>query len=215
MIKKHIVYLLFPVLSGCNHTQKSKPAAVSVPGTFALENRLLRDSAIKLLHSGDLVFRLGNDITSAMLSRLNMREKSYSHCGIVVMEGGKPYIYHSIGGEFNPDQKIKRETPIQWFSPKNNFAVAISRLHLDSNQLNNVTRNVQAYYKEGKKFDMGFDLASDDRLYCAEMIYKSVQNAINDSAYLPVTSAFGKKYVGIDDLYANRHSTIVCKLQYK
>lgn len=188
---------------------------LSVHPNFSEENKLLRDSAIRLLRSGDLVFRLGNDITSAMLSQLNLREKNYSHCGIVVVENGSPYIYHSIGGEFNPDQKIKRETPAQWFSPVNNLAIAVSRPDLDSHQLKQVADNVQSFYKEGKTFDMEFDLATDDRLYCAEMIYKSIVNVVKDSIYLPVTSAFGKKYVGIDDLYINPHSTVICRVRYK
>ncbi len=168
-----------------------------------------------MLQTGDLVLRLGNDVTSSMLSQLNLREKKYSHCGIVVVEEGKPYIYHSIGGEYNPDQKIKRETPAQWFSPDNNLAIAIARLHIDSAGLGKAAKTVQAYYKEGRKFDMEFDLASDDRLYCAEMIWKSVQTAIDDSAFFPITTAFGRKYIGIDDLYYHPHSSLICRVQYK
>lgn len=215
MVQKGIVCLIFLSLLGCEYAKKPQQKTASAPARFSNENRQLQDSAIRLLRSGDLVFRLGNDITSAMLSQLNLREKKYSHCGIVIVENGNTYIYHSIGGELNPDQKIKRELPAQWFSPVNNLAIAIARPHLDSSQIKKLADKVHSFYKEEKKFDMEFDLATDDRLYCAEMIYKSVISAAKDSLYFPTTSAFGKKYVGIDDLYANPHSTVICRVQYK
>ena len=68
-----------------------------------LQNHHDVDSAISLLQSGDLVMRRGIDVTSFMLSQMNLKDKTYSHCGIVEIEYGYPFVYHSIGGEDNPN----------------------------------------------------------------------------------------------------------------
>jgi hypothetical protein len=156
-----------------------------------------------------------NDVTSYMLSQLNSRDKSYSHCGVAVVENGKVFILHAIGGEFNPDQKIKKEPVEKWFSSKNNLAIGIARFDLDSNQRTAFVVTVKKYYRDEKKFDLNFDIATDDRLYCAEMIYKAVQLAAKDTAYIPVTQIFHKRYVGVDDLLRNAHTRIICQLRYK
>lgn len=213
MLSHRFLALAILILASCKNAKKPKAAPQTVQNE--LENANLCDSVSKCLRSGDLVFRLGNDITSYMLSQLNQNDKSFSHCGIVSIENGSPFIYHAIGGEYNPDQKIKREAPKQWFSPKNNLMVAVSRLDLDSNKTRKLVETVQTYYKEGKKFDMEFDLNTDDRLYCAEMIYKSIQHAAADSNFIPTTAAFGKKYVGIDDLFRNVHASFICRVRYK
>ena len=36
---------------------------------------------------------------------------------------------------------------------------------------------VQSLYAKGIMFDMQFDLATDDRMYCSEFVYKAVTKA--------------------------------------
>lgn len=203
--------LLMLILAGCDKGENLK----QTPVKNSSDNYKLRDSAINLIKTGDIVLRLGNDVTSYMLSQLNVREKSFSHCGVASIENGSVWIYHSIGGEYNPDQKIKRETAGKWFSPQHNLALGIVRWDMDSFEKKNFVAAIIQYYKEGKKFDMHFDLQSDDRLYCAEMIYKAALHTTKDTAYLPLTSALGKNYIGVDDLFLNKHAHTICRLQYK
>lgn len=204
--------LLVMLLVGCDHTEN---VTVSSTNKDSNQNIILRDSAIRMLQTGDLVFRLGNDMTSYLLSQMNQTDKSYSHCGIVAIESGKPVVYHAIGGEYNPDQKMRREAAEKWFSSTNNLSIGIARTDLDSVSLSKISNKIRLYYKEEKKFDMKFDLKTDDKLYCAEMIYKAVQSSINDSTYFPTTLMFDKIYIGVDNLGFNKHTSFICRLQYK
>lgn len=178
-------------------------------------NKRETDSCIQLLQTGDLVLRRGDDMTSYMLSKLNLRDKTWSHCGLVVIENDEPYVYHSIGGEDNPDEKMKRETAAQWFSPANNHSFAVYRYDMDDTTILKLTQQIHSYYNSGIMFDMDFDLNTDDRLYCSEMIYKAISKATADSTYIAIQHSYGRDIIGIDNLFLNPHAALVCQVRFK
>jgi hypothetical protein len=150
-----------------------------------------------------------------MLCQLNRRDKTYSHCGIVMVEDGYPFVYHSIGGEGNPDAKLRRDSANFWFSPANNLGFGITRLDMPAGKDTALSTVVSGFYKERKKFDMDFDLATDDRFYCAELVYKSVNQAMGDSQYLQPTRFLGYTFMGIDDIFLSHHARNICQIRFK
>ena len=52
-------------------------------------------------------------------------------------------------------------------------------------------------------FDMQFDLASDNRMYCTEFVYKAVEEASNHKILLSTTTLNHKKFVAPDNLFIN------------
>lgn len=178
-------------------------------------NIRIDDSCVALLQTADLVLRRGDDITSTMLSMLNSRDKTYSHCGLVIVEEGYPFVYHSIGGEDNPNGILQRDSAGKWFSPANNLAFAIARYDVDSIQKLQLASVTRSMFDEKREFDMKFDLTTDDKLYCAEFVYKAVNKALVDSAYLRPVIFYGHRFVGVDDLYLNSHAHLVCQTRYK
>src|SRR5438046_1469374 len=60
----------------------------------------------KMVKQGDLIMRTGRDFTSETMRQLSAKDKTYSHCGIASVEHDSIFVYHSIGGEWNPDQKL-------------------------------------------------------------------------------------------------------------
>ncbi len=157
----------------------------------------------KLVKSGDLILRTGIDFTSETMRLLSSKDKTYSHCGIASIENDSLFVYHAIGGEFNADQKLRRD-PFELFcNPYENRGFGIFRYKLTAIQNEKLINVVQAYYKKGIKFDMQFDLATDDRMYCSEFVYKSVEQAINHQIILPVTSLSHVKFIATDNLFLN------------
>lgn len=179
------------------------------------ENNKLVDSSIQLLQTGDLVVRRGDDMTSYMLSRLNRQDKTYSHCGLVVVEDGEPYVYHCIGGEDNPDEKMKRETALLWFSPTNNHAFAAYRYDMQDSTIHKLVAELHRLYKSELRFDMDFDMRTNDRQYCSEMIYKALIKVNVNSNYIAAASGYGRVFIGIDNLYINSHCRPVCQVRFK
>lgn len=178
-------------------------------------NRRVADSCVGLLKQGDIVVRKGNDVTSEMLCLMNATDKSYSHCGIVLMEDGYPFVYHSIGGEDNPDARLRRDSANFWFSPANNLSFGIVRTDMPDSKQDSLYAIVRRYYKQQIKFDIKFDLATEDRFYCAEFVYKAFNRATGDSTYLQPITFLGHTFIGIDNLYLNPHAGFVCQIRFK
>src|SRR5436189_2330486 len=79
----------------------------SVLQSAVIKRAYIQIAGIKTsIQNGDLVTRTGNDFTSQSLRSLNQRDKTYSHCGIASIEHDSVFVYHALGGDFNPDQKI-------------------------------------------------------------------------------------------------------------
>ncbi len=196
-----------PVNQGAIERQSSRVSNVY--------NKHVIDSGITLLQTGDLVMRTGSDITSYMISQMNQLDKTYSHCGIVIIENGYPFVYHSIGGEDNPDQKLKRDSASTWFSPASNLGFGIARFKLDSTHMNGLLGAVRQLYREEKKFDMDFDLQTDDRLYCAEFVYKAMNQAMKEEKFMNPVTLFGYSFVGVDNLFVNSYTQVICQIKFK
>ncbi|MBS1782354.1 MAG: hypothetical protein JSS78_04760 [Bacteroidetes bacterium] len=191
------------------------PSSHNISRVHNIQNYQAIDSVVHLLCDGDVVLRTGADATSYIFSQFNQKDKTYSHCGIVVIEQGYPFIYHSIGGEDNPYQILKRDSASFWFSPVHNLGLAVVRYASDSVNRASIVGEAKKIYAQKPKFDMQFDLLSDDRMYCAEYVYKVLNKAMKDSNYITASQKFGVWYVATENLFLNPHAHFVCHLRYK
>lgn len=226
-IVKYINYInvfalvfLYGFISGCGNTTSKTPAIASTPSPAIVRatntwNKHIVDTAVSLLRSGYIVLRRGLGADSYMLAEMNRRNKTYSHCGIVMVEQGYPFIYHSIGGEDNPDERLRRDSANFFCSPRHNTHLAVIRYSLDTEQVSSLKQVVAAYYQQRPRFDMKFDLATDDKLYCSEFIYKAVNKAVGDTGYIGTSVLLKRRQVGIDDLFMNSHASVVWEVKFK
>ncbi len=205
---------LFLISAGKIHTG-DKPTHLHAKRLANKENKHALDSAISLLKSGNIVLRSGLGAISQMLAQMNQKDKSYSHCGIVIIENGYPFVYHAIGGEDNPDERLRRDSANRFFSPLNNEGIAAVSYDFDDNVTETLKSIVWQYYKARPKFDMKFDMATDDALYCSEFVYKCLNKATCDTSFISPTHAIGHTFVGIDDLFMNGHARFVCRMKFK
>lgn len=159
-----------------------------------------------LLKDGDLVLRTGNDFISLVLRRFSRVNKTYSHCGIVRKEDGKFFVYNAIGGEDNPDAKLRRESFEQFCDPAHNLGFGVFRYQLKEKELKRLDSIVDLFYNKKIPFDLKFDLKTDSSLYCAEFVYKALIRATGKPHYLPVSYIADFKYVAIDNLFLNKHT---------
>ena len=160
-----------------------------------------------LLHNGDMVTRLGNDITSEMLLQMNQTDKSFSHCGIISIENDSIFVYHAIGGEFNPNQKLKRELLSSFGDPSENKGLGLFKPELSAKQLGILLHLVRGLYLAGVPFDMDFDYATTQKLYCAEFVAKSYGIAFGQPNWMTFSQKGNFKYVAVDDLFRNTRMT--------
>lgn len=155
-----------------------------IPGTAEIKKadtaRYLNilDSVSGILQTGDLVFRRGNDFASQTFANINREDRRFSHVGLVSVENNQAFIFHAIGGSFNPDQKIKKESFKVFAAPDQNRSFGIYRA--DDTNATKIPAMLDSLYHAGVPFDLMFDMKTNDRLYCSEMVYKVLQKCRPD-----------------------------------
>lgn len=168
-----------------------------------------------LVKSGDLILRTGKDFTSELMRRLSQNDKTYSHCGIASWEKDTLFVYHAIGGEWNPDQKLRRDRFEFFCNPYENRGIGIFRYRVNELQRKKIIRKAHYFYRQGVIWDMQFDLASDDRMYCSEFVFKTIGKAASDSVILGTTTLDNHTFVAIDNLFVTPFCTEIKKVIFQ
>jgi hypothetical protein len=209
--------LLMLVSMGVANNNNVQPAATTTiaPHNAMKWNRQAIDSGVRQLSTGNVVLRMGTGAYSHLLAQMNRSNKSYSHCGIVMVEHGYPFVYHSIGGEDNPDARLRRDSASRFFSALHNTAIAIVQYSFTPKEQETLIEVVKGYYHKKPRFDTRFDLSTDDDLYCTEFVYKAITAATADTGFIPTTSAIRHTYIGTDNLYINDHANLVWQVKFK
>ena len=175
-----------------------------------------------LLKEGDLVVRLNRDPSSRFIKHFNRHDQSYSHSGIVLFENGYPFVFHIVNGEENPDEKLRKDSLCQFCNPRKNIAYGIFRYELTTVEIKRLKDIIHKLYVKGVRFDRAFNLVSDDKMYCSEMVSKALTEATSKrilieptrlttveatffSAYthLPFSYTNNLRIISIDALYIN------------
>lgn len=210
--------------------------AKTVPNSN-LEEKWISVKAIEdSVRDGDLILRCGNDFTSATLRDFSQLEKLYSHSGLALEVEGKIFVYSTMGGDINPDEKMRRDAIDSFLNPANNVAMGIYRYNISEAEIHELKRIITEYYQQGLKFDINFDLETDDKMYCAEVIVKSVEAATNnriqfsrskisdtlkqrymkmllEKKIIPSPGAADvRSYIALDNLYINPNCRLISKI---
>lgn len=130
-----------------------------------------------LLQEGDLVVRLGQDPSSIIIKNFNRQDKSYSHAGLVLFENGLPFIFHIVNGEENPEGTLRKDSLSRFCNPKRNTSFGIYRYNLASAEIKKLKALIYDWKQKKVQFDSTFNMASNDKMYCSEMISKALAKA--------------------------------------
>ncbi len=196
------IVMIFSLLA-CEPASRPPQNRQSADSSSAPNASYLRavDSITNLAETGDIITRTGNDFTSQSLRTLNRRSKLFSHCGLIRIENKEPVVYHILGGEWNPDQKILRQSVAAFCNPTENKGVGLFRLTADTSTKAKFLERLLVFQRQPVSFDMAFDLQTDDRLYCAELIAKSIEQADGSSFQFNRSRLGDKLFIGVDDLF--------------
>lgn len=123
---------------------------------------------------GDLVFRKGRSVESQVVLIAD-RKSSYSHVGVVYMLNNIPYVINAV-----PDKSsdgiayIKMEKLSVFFSAENASIGSVFRLKKQfTNMAELATLEAKSFYDAKIVFDDAFDMDSDNKLYCTELVWKA------------------------------------------
>lgn len=128
-------------------------------------------SAPPALHDGDLVFHTSRSSQSVAVQRAT--GSKYSHMGMVVHRGGKPYVLEAVA--------TVRYTPLdQWVARGVGQHFVVKRLKdADSRLKPEATSRLvaTAHRFSGRPYDLAFGW-SDDHIYCSELVWKAYDRAL-------------------------------------
>jgi uncharacterized protein YycO len=130
-----------------------------------------RSSHIPVVQEGDIIFQTSRSSQSIAIQRAT--DSPYSHMGIVLIQGGKPFVYEAVA--------TVRYTPLEkWIDRGKDRHFVLKRLRQAPSLLTpaNITKiHSAARAFEGKPYDLTFEW-SDQRIYCSELVWKLYQRSL-------------------------------------
>jgi hypothetical protein len=123
------------------------------------------------VHEGDVVFHTSRSSQSFAIQEAT--HSPYSHMGIVIVRGGRPYVFEAVS--------TTRYTPLRdWLRRGAGRHYVIKRLRdadqrLTADALNRLESTSRRF--EGRPYDLTFEW-SDDRMYCSELVWKIYDRAL-------------------------------------
>jgi hypothetical protein len=139
------------------------------------------------LQSGDLIFRRGRSAESHLVL-VTDRKSHFSHVGIIYAENQILYVIHAVPGENKggPDF-IKKEKINTFLAPKKASTYSVYRSDFSEDINKKAAYFANQLYRKKLLFDNKYDLNTDEKLYCTELILKVFQQATNQSFKINTT----------------------------
>ena len=153
--------LVLVLLAGC-----SQGGAMMAPPVPADGQRQVAavQAATAQLRTGDLVFRRGRDVVSAMVLSQQAGSR-FSHVGVVVVDADRLDVVHAMPEEPGSPGGVRREPLAAFLHPDMATDAASYRLPgLDADAV-----LAQLLPRIGAPFDMAFELSTPQRVYCTEL----------------------------------------------
>ena len=131
-----------------------------------------RARGLPAIQDGDIVFHTSRSAQSLAIQRAT--GSRYSHMGVVLSRGGKPYVFEAISTvQFTPLDR--------WIARGEGGHFVVKRL---TNASRILTATGVAKLRssagrfEGRPYDLTFEW-SDDRVYCSELVWKMYETALS------------------------------------
>ncbi|HSL84960.1 MAG TPA: YiiX/YebB-like N1pC/P60 family cysteine hydrolase [Thermoanaerobaculia bacterium] len=126
---------------------------------------------------GDVVFRRGCGLVSRVVLSSDPAS-TFSHVGIVVAGPGGLTVVHALPPTDASGGGVVAEPLSEFLAPRAATAAALFRLRgRDARIGRRVAREALRLAEAGVPFDVRFDLATGDALYCTELVWRAYETA--------------------------------------
>ena len=140
--------------------------------SFLNKTTNIKNIPLTNLNNGDLILRRGRS-TESYAVYLADKNAEFTHLGIISIEDEIPFVIHIV-----PDKNklVKKESLKEFLKPKNASEFAIYRSHYNKFFLDKVVQEANSFYLKKYEFDNKYDLETDSKLYCTELVLKAFNN---------------------------------------
>lgn len=222
---KHIINrrwlgCLFVFIAGCNSSKTIPPLTLTHSDSINQQQVSQRaytaiERCKNMIRQGDMILRTGIDFTSESLRLFSATDKTYSHCGIASIEHDSIFVYHALGGEWNPDEKLRRDRLEVFCSPIDNRGFGVFTFNFSPTQVHALDSVVRSWYARQLTFDMDFDLHTDDKLYCAEFVAKALQLGSGGVISFSTTRINNFEFMAVDNLFLHKNCVEKARIKYE
>jgi len=167
------------------------------------------------LQDGDLVFRQGRSMESYFVLAAD-RSATYSHVGIVYKMDNENFVIHAVPGESRSGlDYVKCEKLPDFLEVKKARQVAVYRLNTEQAKTTaaKASKKGHSYFEKNLLFDDRYDLRSDTKLYCTELVWKAFLAAgidLTEGSLSIVNVPLIKKEIILPGIFIN--STLLTKI---
>jgi hypothetical protein len=141
------------------------------------ESKILK--SLPECHNGDLVFRRTESFTSRVVLACDP-EAVFSHVGMVYKTHNQVFVIHAVpGGHSSRNKQPLKCEPLESFL-KDDLAIDYRICHIrPEHQMaaNAAAEHAYTFFARGYLFDHDFDLATEQALYCTELVWKAYRKA--------------------------------------
>jgi len=158
----------------------------------------LLPSALPPVQPGDLLFKGAATGTGTQIAAIwSQGDKRWGHVGIAVANpDGSLSVIHADTGAPRQAGKVVR-------APLTAYLSDVSELGLYQIDLTGPARAAYLAYAEaavGRPFDRAFSLDSDASLYCTELVWRAMSEALGEDALPAKSTRLGAVYISVSDL---------------
>lgn len=155
-------------------------------------------SALPPVQPGDLLFKGASTGTGTQIAAIwSQGDKRWGHVGIAVANpDGSLSVIHADTGAPRQTGKVVRVGLDAYLSD-------VSELGLYQIDLTGPARAAYLAYAEaavGRPFDRAFSLETDTSLYCTELVWRAMSEALGEDALPTKSTRLGAVYISVSDL---------------
>ncbi len=162
----------------------------------------------QVLQNGDLIYRYGNGFFSSYFQGVSDSVKTYSHVGIVHKEGEAIFVIHSEASELTGVGFVQRQPLVEWLAEVLDWG--IYRLDRPQVQRDEIVRLAMIQHTKKTPFDLDFSNATDEAMYCTELIAKCINRALGEELIQPHARLMGAEFYSVDDTFLVDDIFLIC-----
>lgn len=149
-----------------------------------------------------IIMRLGKGYFSNIFRKLSSEEKTFSHTGILYCSdkaNNSFSVYHIEANELTGVGRVKNESFKDFVKESKYYSIYKINSH-DSMKIK-IIESADLFYKNRVEFDLDFNLDSDNKLYCTELVAKAINKAFETDTITANLYISGKLFYSLEDIY--------------
>lgn len=153
---------------------------------------------------GDVLFKAEPMFWARLAARFNADAEGFGHVGLVAQGAdGALVVIHAGGDPAQADGRVQSADFDDFLSAATD--AALYRPRTDEEGLGRALAYAAARKAQETPFDRRFSLATADRLYCTELIWRALALAVGEDPVPVKTMRGGDAFIALDDLAQSPH----------